>query len=449
VTAAPPAAALFRRARLARAAYAAIILLATLAGLEPELGVAGAAGRLARFFDLGLAARDVVDGARNLALFAGWGVVWIVTAPGTRLLRRTRDAALTGAALSAVVEALQLFSPVRIASVLDVLTNAAGALAGAAVTVAIARALDAGRGRRSFLGMPAWVFAAGTAAAAALEAFTPLFRAASVPGSGGPLSRLLSALAVFEWRSFAALPLFDFVLFAPAGAFAVAAVVEAGSPYDRAARRVAAAGVAGFVAIQLLRGASSQPIVGGAAVVHAAAVAAGALAAARWLPPATQRLRGPARPAALLAAYAAWFGLWVWRPFLPELSGAAIAAQLTADRLVPLSAHAMRFDLFSVADVVRQFCLLAPAGALLAVWPLRTTGPLRGPLPAVYGAFAFEAGQILVAGRLFDITDALVGAAGAAIGWVVVRRCGYPVHGELAAAPRGGSAGGRAPGRRA
>ncbi|MGH7577105.1 MAG: VanZ family protein, partial [Longimicrobiales bacterium] len=90
-----------------------------------------------------------------------------------------------------------------------------------------------------------------------------------------------------------------------------------------------------------------------------------------------------------------------------------------------------RVDLFSVVDIVRQFCLLVPVGALLAVWPLRRHGWLRGPWPAVYAALALEVGQILVTGRFFDITDAIIGAAGGLIGWAIIRRCGYPVYGTI------------------
>lgn len=417
----------------ARAAYAAIVMLATLSGLEPELDLTQAAPRFERAFDVNLVGRDVVDGLRNIALFAGWGVVWIITAPGSRLLRAVRDATITGALLSVMVETAQLLSQTRTASVLDVLTNTSGALAGAVAVLFAAWAVHEKRGARSFLGIPAFVFAGAYVAAAALEAFTPLFRQEALTGgAGGPFDRLAHALGQFEWQSLGVLPVFDLILFAPAGALSVAALAEFGSSYRTAARTVAAAGIVVFFGIQIMRGAASQPIVAGPAVVHAVAVALGAAAAAHWMPSLTRRLRGAARPRALLAVYAVWLVLWSWRPFIPELSLAALGDQFTMGRLIPLTALGMRVDLFSVVDVVRQFCLLVPVGGLLAVWPLRRHGWLRGPLPAVYAAFALEAGQILVAGRFFDITDAIIGCAGGLIGWAIVHRSGYPTYGTIA-----------------
>jgi hypothetical protein len=288
------------------------------------------------------------------------------------------------------------------------------------------------------------IFAWSYTTAAALEAFIPLLRQDMLMGAGGgPFARLTHALGVFEWSSLFDLPLHHVPLFAPAGALLVAALVEAGDHYPQALRRVSVLALVGVVAVELARGMVSQPIVAGAVVVHAASLAAGAWAAARWILTLTTRLRGRRRPLALLGAWSVVLALWSWRPYLPETSGAAFIAQLSLERLVPLSAHAMRFDLFSVVDVARQFFLLVPVGALLAVWPLRRFGPLRGPLPGVYLAVALESGQLLVAGRMFDSTDAVVGAAAVLLGWVMVRRAGFPIYGAALSAPDQASAGRR------
>jgi hypothetical protein len=42
-----------------------------------------------------------------------------------------------------------------------------------------------------------------------------------------------------------------------------------------------------------------------------------------------------------------------------------------------------------------------------------------------------EGGQLFVAGRFVDSTDALVGIAAALIGWVLVRRSGFAAYGEM------------------
>jgi VanZ family protein len=103
---------------------------------------------------------------------------------------------------------------------------------------------------------------------------------------------------------------------------------------------------------------------------------------------------------------------------------------------MPLASLGMRMDFYSVVDVCSPFFLYLPFGALLAVWPLRRHGPLRGPLPGVYLAMLLEALQLLVTGRLPDITDALVQASAVLVGWAIMRRTGYPKRGSLLAEPR-------------
>ena len=423
---------------LARLSYLGVILLATLSGLEPDFDQAQVLPRLARAFDLGVAARDVVDGFRNLALFAGWGVVWMITAPGNRLLRRVLGATVTGALLSTGVEATQLLSPTRTTSILDVMTNTTGALAGALFVLLAAWAVYRQRSSRSFVGLPAFVFAGAYTGAVALEAFVPLFgQEALAGGTGGPLARLSHALGEFDPTSLWDLPLGRVALMAPAGAFWVAALVEGGKGYRSAWHRVALTAPIFALLVELMRGASSQPIHAGSALVHAVSVILGAWAAALWIPALTVRLRGRARPQALLVGYGVLLLLWSWRPFVPETSLAAFLVQFDVSRLIPLTSHAMRVDFFSVVDVVRQFLVLLPVGALLAVWPLRRAGWLSGPLPAVYLACALEVGQLFVAARFFDVTDAILGSAGALIGWAIVARSGFRPHGETLPPPAG------------
>jgi hypothetical protein len=194
---------------------------------------------------------------------------------------------------------------------------------------------------------------------------------------------------------------------------------------------VAVAGCVVAVLAELLGAAAGHPIGAGAVVVHGAAVAAGALAAHRWLPGLTRHFRGRQRPLLLAATYSGLVLLWAWRPFLPETSLERFLGQFFLDALIPLRALGMRFDVFSVVDPLQQFCLLFPLGALLAVWPLRRTGPLAGPIPGVLLALMAEGGQLFVAGRFVDSTDALVGIAAALIGWVLVRRSGFAAYGEM------------------
>lgn len=426
----PPLHAVLTRARTpARLAFVGLLLLATLSSFDFSPDRADVAARLARALAPSLGASDAVDALRNLALFAGWGVVWMATAGAGPTLRQLGLAIGSGAAISLGVESAQLLSAVRNASLVDLLTNTLGTALGAVGFIVLVRIAAGRRTARSFVGIPALTFAAAYGAACFLEAAVPLFRQEAVPfASGGPVSRAAAVFAAFEWRSLWSFPLEDFLLFLPAGLFAVAALAEAGTDYATARRRTQGAGLLLAVLAELLHAPNGQPILLGAALVHAAAIAAGAWIGARVIPGWSQAVRGSARPRSVLRLLAALIALWALRPWVPEW--VPLAERLSPDWWIPLAALGGRMEVFSVVDVVAPFCLYFPLGALLAVWPWRRTGPMRGILPALYLALATEALQLGVQGRFVDITDPLIQVSGAAIGWVVIRRAGFQPYGE-------------------
>src|SRR5262245_26980895 len=102
-----------------RAAYIAIILIATLSGLEFSGNQTDALARLQRAFLPSLTWRDAVDGLRNLVLFAGLGAVWVATSLDRHIGRDVQRVAVISFVLSAIVEGAQTFSPVRNASLID------------------------------------------------------------------------------------------------------------------------------------------------------------------------------------------------------------------------------------------------------------------------------------------------------------------------------------------
>ncbi|TVP45025.1 MAG: VanZ family protein [Gemmatimonadales bacterium] len=420
---------------LARLAYLAVILLATLPG-GLDLDSDRIAERLSAAFELTFSGRDVVDAVRNIVLFAGWGAVWIATEGKGRPLRAIAVATVTGALLSLSVETIQLLSATRTASVLDVMTNTAGSFAGAATLAAMIAAVVAARGQRSFVGLPAFVFAGAYGCAVLLEALLPPFSSDMIPGHGGGIGeRFARAVAAFDPASVTDLRVYPLLLFPPAGALAVAALVEARVSYRAALVWVAAVVLPLFVAVEMVGGVAGLPISAGAVLEHAVGTVAGAALAARYLPAFTRGFSGAVRPALLLLAYVGVLALWSWRPFVPVGSLAALAEQISLRQLVPLFAHSIRVDYFSVADITRQFALLVPVGALLAVWPLRRRGWLSGPLPGIYVACALEGVQVLLVHRMFDMTDALVGSSAILIGWTIVRRAGMRPYAELLASP--------------
>jgi len=423
-----------RVALTARSCYVVLIFLATLTDLHPHFVASEVPPRLLRAVTslMDMSARDAVDGVRNIALFAGFGAVWVVTSLSGRIWRSAWHAALVGSAISLIVEACQLVSPVRVASLVDVTTNTAGTLVGAWMICLLIVWVYGARRRKSFVGIPAFLFAGSYAVSTAMEAFTPLFGDTLLSRmSGGVVDRIEQAWREMQASSVFDLRWLDLPIFVPAGFFLVAATAELGMPYRSSWLIVAGAGAVASVVIEVVHGVAGQPIIWGAALVHALSVAAGAWCGTWILPRGSRRIRGRERPMVLLCAYLALVVYWSWRPFYPDLSITSLREQFSAVHWIPLQALSVRVDLFSVTDIVSQFLLYLPVGALLAVWPVRLRGPWRSLLPAVYFAIVLEAGKIVIAERFFDITHILIQVAGAVIGWIVVRRSGFTVYGEM------------------
>lgn len=405
-------------------------MLATLTRLELSLDLTAAGAHFARALHPTLGWSDAIDGLRNVALFAGLGAVWLVTTLAP-LRTEIRRATLVGLGLSALVEGLQVFSPIRAASVVDLATNAGGALVGALGTAWLLTTTLRARGARSYLGVPALLVAGTYGIAIACEALTPLFRSAPEPGVyGGPLTRLRlmlgESLPVQLWQ----VPWLDVPLYAPAGFLGVMLMAELGWETRRAWPLVAGGSVALMVGLEVAHGGLGLSIRWEAALTHAVALTFGAWAAPRWLPTITRELRGAARARWALTAYALLLALWAWRPFWPRTDLAAIAAQLTPQQFIPLGSVAARADVFSALHVLQQFFLYFPLGAVLAVWPLRARGPWAGLRPALALALVLEVGHFVIEERLFDVTNVLLAFAGLVLGWTVLRRSGFAPYGE-------------------
>ena len=416
----------------ARWGYVAVVLLATLTQLHFSPDLSAAAERLVRAFTPSLGWRDAIDGLRNTVLFAGLGAVWVVTSRSGNVRAEIRRATVVGLALSASVEGLQVFSPVRTASIVDVTTNTLGALAGAGAVALLISALVAAKGARSYLGVPTFLLAGAYGGATLCEALTPLFGPAALPWSaGGPLGRLGAAFHAAGPVSFDTLPLIDLLLFAPAGFVSMMLLRERG----RDARWVGVAGAGAALALvaELGHGMLGFPVWWEAVLVRAAGLGLGAWTAHRGLAALTRLLRGAARARVVVLAYGGLLVLWGWRLFMPRTDVHAIADQLTLEHIVPLASLAERVDAFSALHVLQQFLLYLPLGSMLAVWPLRLRGRWAHLWPGVWLCVVIELGHILIADRTFDVTNALVGCAGLGIGWIVVRRSGFAPYGEALA----------------
>ena len=399
-----------------------------------------------------------------MAMLAGVGIVWVATARATlaggRLRRAVCVAGGVGLLLGLFAETAQLFSPVRIASILDVLTNGLGALLGAAAlanTIAYA-SRDAWR-RARHRARPAWLawlggvpllyVAVPYAAACWLEAFSPLGRPDRVPGAwGGPERRWPVALAYAAAHADVLPTWSDVLLFAPAGALLTLWGIERGVRRWPAAGTVALGLAVAWAAAEILRGLSGGDMLIWAVVVHTLVAALGAVGAAIWTRYMDAR-HGPgvrATPYAF-AVYAGWVVLWSWRPFIPVTSWRAVTDALNANAFIPAAELAGTMTVHSVADVGVGALLYAPLGAWLAA-RAPTTEAGRSGLRVLWPGFAIglvsECAQIVIAGRTFDVTDILVQWAGVLVGAVVWRAADARARTHGPAAQIGGRPIGRA-----
>src|SRR5256886_312789 len=406
----------------ARLAYVAIILLATVTELHFSPDLTAAADRLARAFTPSLGWRDAIDGLRNTVLFAGLGVTWVMSSVSGRVGAEIERATLVGFGLSVTVEGLQVFSPIRTASIVDVTSSTLGAFAGAVLVALFLVALRRTRGARSYLGAPTLLLAGAYTAAVLCEALTPLFRSAPLPWlNGGPLARLRAGLGLALPLRLAEVPWSDLLLFAPAGFLAVMVLSERGRSARQTWQAVAIAGAACAFGAELVHGLFGLSIRWEAAATHAVAVGAGAWWAKRRLALLSQALRAETRALAAIAAYARLLVLWGLRPFLPQTEIAAIAQQLTAVPPVPLAALAQPAAVFLALHARQQLLPFLPLGCLLAVWPLRLRGRWSHLWAGVWLAWGIEAGHAVIAGRSLGPADAPNARAGRGGGWAAVR----------------------------
>jgi hypothetical protein len=223
----------------------------------------------------------------------------------------------------------------------------------------------------------------------------------------------------------------NLVLFGAAGFLCVMLAAE----MNRGRYALLAAGGSIVICLtHISHGLFGLPIRWEAIIVDTLGFVAGVMAGARWLAPLSQRLRGPIRARAMLVAYLTLLVMWALRPFVPEWELWVIREQFSWFRFIPLASLSVRGDVFSAVHVGQVFFLYVPLGALLAVWPLRLHGRWAHLWPGVYAGFITEAAHFVMAGRTFDITNALIACAGLGIGWIIVRRSGYVPYGEALAA---------------
>jgi VanZ family protein len=416
---------------------ALFIAYGTLIPFRFSADLGGAAERLGRFAGAPSGPISRSDVVSNVLLFLPWGGLYAIRSrrvagegPRGALL----GAATSGLALSGLVEACQLFAPSRTASPIDLATNTIGAALGALLGWAFDRRL-----------LPRWspilsrivverpVLAAALAAAAGLliAGLSPFdvsislgdLRAAVRRARPIPFGRTLTGeMPPPEPWSWAQEGL-SAVLFG--GLFALA-LKEASRRGAAAVAGAAAAGGVLALAIEAAQLAIPSRVVDMTSVLIAG-VGSGCgalvvLASPRRTP---RRWIGPA-----IAAWGIVAALSAWTPPHPAGPG---SWSLPWSRLVPFWAYYRRTDVYAVSDLVDQVLLFIPLGVLLAAMAPSGSRWRAALVGLGFGAL-LEAGQIPLAGRTAEITDALSAGAGAYLGaslwgWAVATR---------AAASRGG-----------
>ena len=360
------------------------------------------------------------------AAAAGAGLTTADTMTPQAVLSAAVAATLAGMFLSAAVEVLQLWSPLRTTSANDLLTNTLGSFAGA-VTAAVwfswgvSRILppvkEAAR-RRPRLALAVVVVGAWLMAGALPFDFSldvdDLKRAVKA-------SRLLPFHGSdFIGRPIAARPaawLADFLRFSLLGGFFTWVFRGRRNPPGRSPSSLGSIVLAAILSAVVALAVELEQLVvvsrGTDLTVVALALAGGLTGAAVYeLSRSTLRV--------LLTALGTWCAVLVldrWSPF--EWSSPE-AIELQWRHWLPLLPYFQRLGPAAVADLLREVGMGVPLGVLWAV--RRPPSLTRAALAGFLLGLVLEGGQLLVATRTADITDAISLGAGVALGVALLTR---------------------------
>ncbi|MGJ8669986.1 MAG: VanZ family protein [Oceanococcus sp.] len=396
--------------QMLRLAYLLVLGLATLAGAQFAWDLGLVAQRFAELGSGNLSGRDWLDALRNVLLFAGWGVVYVLTSTRDSGRAVLQQVTVSAALISVSVEALQLFSSVRTTSVLDLMTNILGATAAAWALLKLLAYLRTGRG--GFLFLPT---AAMTLACWVLTLFPP-GRSLPLAGVyGGPMQRanaIWHSAEGWTW-SLGSLDFFDLLLYLPTGFFLWLCLRQFVSslPLNRQKLVVFAAIVVSIaIFTEWLRCFVGLPVQLGLSLAHAAILCVGAGAAMLWTLSQFQRSQRLLEQTFLLSFIS--LILWsAWHPFKIIPSWSQSALMDGRFYLLPMAAYRQQVDISSVAEVLANFSLYLGA-ALLCVVDEGKLGAWRKPFWLLFGlACSTELLQIVLVGRYFDTTDILVPVA--------------------------------------
>lgn len=142
------------------------------------------------------------------------------------------------------------------------------------------------------------------------------------------------------------------------------------------------------------------------------------------------RLADPAQQARVMKlAFWAWAltaTLALWLPFDFSFDGFSVDRVVDVITRVPFRTYLFRGEFAALSEILRKLLVFLPGGLLLGAWTIhqRALRPWRWLLPAFAMALVLEAGQLLLPGKVPDLTDAALGCLGAWIGWRLARAGG-------------------------
>ena len=398
-------------------AWTAFIVYGTMLPFDFRANLDAATARLRDVPDLLGRSSSRSDVVSNVLLFLPWGGLFAFRAKGrgSGFVVTWLGATAGGLALSVAVEAAQLFLPSRTTSPIDLATNALGSSLGALIGWTLARRLWPTWSPRlehfaSRRPLAACALAAGVGlVVAGLSPFDVSLELSDLKGSikaarpvpfGPSLDGQTPPAKPWSWTR-------EALNWSLAGGLVVLALREAGSRGPRAIlTAVALCGglSAAIEAAQLaIHGRTADATSIFFAVIGATigALAVGSVPrrdARRWI--------GPA-----LVIWASTVTLASWTP--PRLAPSWQWPHWS--QLVPFWSYYRRTDLYAMADLVDQVIGFVPLGVLLAARGVRR--PLRRSLLIGFGlGIVLEVGQLNLADRTAEITDALSAAAGATLG---------------------------------
>lgn len=412
-----------RHASALRVAYLACVAIATLLHLGFDSSPGNAFFRLKRAIDPQLAFRDIVDAARNIALFVGWGATWVLTtrAPTTR--RDVIAATVAGMLASLSVETIQLFSQYRMASIADVCTNTLGSLIGALTLYLMEQRAIGDMRRGTLIGIPGWLPASALLLTAFGLAFAPSSRPSmTVAWSANPLGRatLVAGTAAMHvpWTAL----LTDVAVWLAVG-LSVAIAIS-----DRTGRVRVSQFFAWLLIVPglLLIAHYGRSLAGlqreaDTWIVQSVSVAAGLMLGLVLVPRWRTQVTARSTRAYQLFGVAALIGaLMNWSPATWAVPVGGVSA-FSWPQLVPMMSLFQRQDLSSVFLVLQKAGIGAAVGACLAA-RTRVGEPRPGVRAALLYAAVLEIGQCFVPGRYPDVTDILITVSAACLVAVLVER---------------------------